>query len=95
MAVRVGSGAWVTIVAALAAAALLLLIAPDARAGSSALVARGSAEQVQVTGATPGAKVKLLQGGATVQSKRAGELGGVVFRRVEPDPATRSPRRRR
>ena len=62
MALRGGSGAKATIVAALAAAALLLLLAPDARAGSSALVARGSAEQVQVTGATPGAKVKLLAG---------------------------------
>ena len=84
MTVRCGTGARATIVAALAAAALLLFLAPDARAGSSALVARGSAEQVQVTGATSGAKVKLLQGGATVQRKPAGELGGVVFRRVEP-----------
>jgi hypothetical protein len=77
MALRGGSGARATIGAALAAAALLLFLAPAARAGSSALVARGSAEQVQVTGATSGAKVKLLQGGANVQHKHDGKRGCV------------------
>jgi predicted acyl esterase len=48
------------------------------------LVARGSIEQVQVTGATPGARVKLLRRGDKVDADRAGELGGVVFRHVEP-----------
>ena len=58
--------------------------APSAQAGVAALDARGSAEQVQVTGATPGATVKLLRDGAVVASRPGGELGGVVFRHVAP-----------
>ncbi len=65
-------------------AMLLLAFAPRADAGSATLTARGSAEQVQVTGATPGAKVKLIRDGSTVASKPGGELGGVVFRKVTP-----------
>ena len=52
-----------TLIGGLGAAALALAVAPNANAGVSALTARGSAEQVQVTGATPGAEVKLVQGG--------------------------------
>ena len=48
------------------------------------LVARGSVEQVHATDATPGARVKLLRRGTVVDVKRAGELGGVVFRRLDP-----------
>ena len=48
------------------------------------LVARGSVEQVHVTDATPGAGVKLLHRGTLIDAKRAGELGGVVFRRLDP-----------
>ncbi len=48
------------------------------------LTARGSVEQVQVTGGTPGETVDLVRKGKSVQSKTAGPLGGVVFRRVEP-----------
>ncbi len=58
--------------------------AQSAEAGISNLTARGSVEQVQVTGATPGGDVKLRLGGDVVDSKPAGELGGVVFRKVEP-----------
>ena len=65
-------------------AMLLLAFAPRADAGSTTLTARGSAEQVQVTGATPGATVKLIRDGSTVASKPGGELGGVVFRKVTP-----------
>jgi len=62
----------------------MLAAAPSAQAGVSALDARGSAEQVQVTGATPGATVKLLRDGAAVASRPGGELGGVVFRHIPP-----------
>lgn len=74
--------------AALAAAAvtsiLLLCIAATAQAGA-AMVARGSVEQVQVTGVTPGHVVILSnRNGKDVQKKRAGTLGGLVFRNVSP-----------
>ena len=58
--------------------------APPALAGVSELNARGSVEQVQVTGAEPGQAVRLLRGDLRVDSQRAGSLGGVVFRKVEP-----------
>lgn len=62
---------------------MLCASAPPAFAGEE-LRARGSVEQVQVTGAVPGQAVKLLRGDSRVDSRRAGELGGVVFRKVEP-----------
>ena len=58
-----------------------LIAAADA---SAALTARGSARQVQVTGATPGAEVALARNGKLVQHAKAGSLGGVVFRDVKP-----------
>ncbi len=67
-----------------AGAAAVLLSAPAPAPGAEGLTARGSVEQVQVTGAKPGAPVKLLRRGERVGSKRAGELGGVVFRRIDP-----------
>ncbi len=52
-------------------------------AGSAAaLDVRGSAEQVLVTGAKPGARVTLA--GGRTRTQRAGSLGGVVFRNVKP-----------
>ncbi|CAN5500150.1 hypothetical protein BH10ACT11_BH10ACT11_01300 [soil metagenome] len=63
----------------------MLAVAATALAGQSQpLKARGSAEQVQVTGATPGEVLKLRHNGKTVDTDQAGELGGVVFRDVKP-----------
>ena len=45
---------------------------------------RGSVEQVQVTGAPHGARIALAQHGHRAQARRAGALGGVVFRHVRP-----------
>ena len=45
--------------------------------------ARGSVEQAQVTGAGPGQRLKLVdRKGEVVAAKRAGSLGGIVFRHV-------------
>jgi len=79
--IRAGIGA-AAATALIAALALLIGAAPAAAAAE--LEVRGSAEQVQVTGATPGAKVKLRRDGSTVAAQRGGELGGVVFRKVDP-----------
>jgi len=68
--------------AALAALAAALLVIPGA--AQAAPTARGSVEQVQVTGAKPGARVALLRHGRVAGAMRAGRLGGVVFRRVTP-----------
>ena len=65
----------------LALALLLLLALPGTAA--AALKARGSVEQVQVTGAKRGAKLMLTGKGKTV-TKRAGKLGGAVFRDLKP-----------
>jgi uncharacterized protein len=47
--------------------------------------AHGSVEQVYATGVRSGAQVSLLDsGGQEVQSESANELGGVLFRKVEP-----------
>ncbi len=84
--VKRASGRLLMALVALALTAALAW-APAAQGGAgveSSLTARGSVEQVQVTGATPGARVKLLRRGEAVDSKRAGELGGAVFRRVDP-----------
>ena len=66
------------------AAALTFASGAFAHGSPATLSARGSVEQVQVTGATPGDQVDLLAKGQVVDSKPAGELGGVVFRKVEP-----------
>jgi predicted acyl esterase len=61
--------------------ASFLIMAPAA----GAFTAHGSAEQVYVTGAHKGARVTLLdRHGHRVARGRAGPLGGVVFRNVEP-----------
>jgi hypothetical protein len=62
--------------------ALLALAA--APAGASALSVRGSAEQVQVTGAHKGARLTLTRHGHRVARTRAGALGGAIFRAVKP-----------
>jgi uncharacterized protein len=67
-----------------AAVAASFLLPAGAAAADAGLKARGSVEQVQVTGAEPGGKVKLLRRGDVVDAGRAGELGGFVFRKVEP-----------
>jgi uncharacterized protein len=62
------------------AAAVSLLAATDA----GAFEAHGSVEQVYVTGAAPGAKLKLVRKGKTVTKDNVNELGGLVFRGVKP-----------
>ena len=52
---------------------------------AAAYSARGSVEQVYVTGLSPGAKVKLFdRRGKVKQTKTASELGGLLFREVRP-----------
>jgi predicted acyl esterase len=54
-------------------------------AAATAFTARGSVEQVQVTGALPGQRLKLVdRHGATVERQDAGPLGGIVFRKIDP-----------
>src|SRR4051812_15837985 len=73
-------------VAVLAAALLVVLLVVAGAAGAAAKpTARGSVEQVHVTGARPGAKLVLVdRHGHTVASQRAGKLGGAIFRGVAP-----------
>jgi predicted acyl esterase len=68
---------------ALVGSALLLALvtAPSAEA---AFTARGSVEQVQVTGAEPGSRLVLRRHGHVVAAQRTGKLGGAVFRNVKP-----------
>jgi uncharacterized protein len=48
-------------------------------------VVRGSVEQVQVTGANAGEEYQLVNGaGQLVGASEGGELGGIVFREVDP-----------
>ncbi|HVL94762.1 MAG TPA: CocE/NonD family hydrolase [Solirubrobacteraceae bacterium] len=62
---------------------LVLLPAAAAEAAATPFTARGSVEQVYVTGLEPGARVVLLnRRGRTVKRKRANELGGLLFRNV-------------
>ena len=69
-----------TPVAALAAAIALV----PAASAEAAFTARGSVRQVQVTGAKKGSKLILMHSGHRVAIKRAGKLGGAVFRNVKP-----------
>jgi hypothetical protein len=69
---------------------VVLAGAAAAPAGAATLTARGSVEQVQVTGARPGAQLTLVdRRGRVVATRRAGALGGAVFRRVSPGPRYR------
>ncbi len=88
MGVRDGQGPRGRRSAALVAlvAAGALWMAPSASAAGAAepqFTVRGSAEQVQVTGAAAGEKLKLRRKGERVDGRRASGLGGAVFRRVE------------
>ncbi len=66
-----------------AAAAMLATAAIVPASASAALSAHGSANQVYVTGANPGEKLRLIDRDRTrVAVKPVGSLGGVVFRRV-------------
>jgi hypothetical protein len=68
------------------AAVVALLWSASAAVGQeqATFTARGSVEQVHVTGATPGQRVKLIdRGGDVVDSRVVGSLGGAVFRHVE------------
>jgi predicted acyl esterase len=52
---------------------------------AAAFTARGSAEQVDVTGVAPGAQLLLInRAGRQVASQAADSLGGIVFRNVTP-----------
>jgi predicted acyl esterase len=67
-----------TLVAAIGAAA-------SAHAATRGFTARGSAEQVYVTGATPGKTLALLNAkGKRVATHRVNFLGGALFRNVRP-----------
>jgi predicted acyl esterase len=64
---------------------IVALAATASSAHAAGLSARGSVEQVQVTGARHGAKLALLdRHGHTRATQRAGRLGGAVFRGVAP-----------
>jgi predicted acyl esterase len=68
-----------------AATACALALPTAAGAAEAPFSAHGSVEQVYVTGLEPGARAKLVdRRGKTVATKRASELGGLIFRRVEP-----------
>jgi uncharacterized protein len=69
----------------LCAVVAALSLTVGAGAAEAAVNARGSVEQVYVTGLTPGAKVFLLNGsGRKVKSKPADAQGAVLFRNVSP-----------
>jgi hypothetical protein len=55
------------------------------QAKSHAMVVRGSAKQIQITGLAGGAEVALLdKAGHQVMTKQADSLGGLVFEKVKP-----------
>jgi predicted acyl esterase len=64
--------------------ALLLVVATSA-AAAPAFTARGSVQQVYVTGAAPGTSLTLVNpSGSAVATEQANSLGGVLFREVAP-----------
>jgi predicted acyl esterase len=71
------------------ALAVLLICAAHAPA-ARAFTARGSVEQVQVTGAKSGTRLVLVdRRGGQVAARRAGSLGAALFRNVKPGPGYR------
>ena len=66
-------------------AAGVLLAAGASTASASSWSAHGSAEQVYALGLAPNQKMSLLgPSGKTLQTQRAGSLGGLLFRNVPP-----------
>ena len=65
---------------------LAAVLAPSVSTGTTAaFLARGSAEQVDITGARPGALLTLLdRRGHKVQAKRVDSLGALLLRNVAP-----------
>jgi predicted acyl esterase len=71
--------------AAGASAAVRHASAARAAGSTPTFTARGSAEQVYVTGLAPYARISLLRrGGRTLTTQRADSLGGLLFRTVPP-----------
>ena len=71
---------------ALSAGVLALILATAGNAAAATtFTARGSVQQVYVTGLAPAAQVTLVNGsGATVATRQANSLGGTLFRDVTP-----------
>jgi predicted acyl esterase len=85
-----------TVVLAVVALGLLLAgpVGARARAGRTASAgahfsARGSVEQVDVTGARAGARLTLSRRGHVVAAQRVDSLGGALFRHVKSGPGYR------
>ena len=65
--------------------ALLTLLFMVAAASASAFTARGSVEQVYVTGLSSGQRMSLVnRRGRVVKTQAASSLGGLLFREVKP-----------
>ncbi len=62
----------------------VLLASLAAAASASAFEARGSVEQVDVTGLAPNASASLMKGHTAVATQNADEQGGLLFRNVKP-----------
>ena len=76
--------------ALVAALACAFAFASTAAAAAKLGTVGGSAEQVYLTGATPGAKLTLVnRRGRVVQVKRVDRLGALIFRNVAPGRAYR------
>src|SRR5215217_8081844 len=66
-------------------AAVVALVLTVGASAAEAFDARGSVEQVYVTGLSPGARMTLVDGaGATVATKAGDAQGGLLFRDVKP-----------
>ena len=79
---KLGRWARMSVIATLVTLAVGLMAV--ASASASSFTARGSVEQVDVTGVAPNAQVSLLRNKATVATQNADSLGGVLFRTVKP-----------
>jgi uncharacterized protein len=67
------------------AGVLVFLVTSASAAAAPTFSARGSVEQVYVTGLAPSARMSLLNSaGKTVASRQANSLGGLLFRNVPP-----------
>ena len=67
------------------AAVLALVFANGASAAAASFDAHGSVQQVYATGLPPGASTSLLNpSGQAIQTRAANNLGGILFRNVQP-----------